>query len=89
MIEKYPQFAQALPHQWTAEGKDLRAYAVQSSFNGGRICMTKDCYLKTVSFKGVRVNYLWTQLNSFVLGDKEAAKRSDDLLTVRSMLPAY
>ena len=80
MIEKYPQFAQALPHQWTAEGKDLRAYAVQSFFNGGRVRMTKDSYLKTVSFKGVRVNHLWTQLNSFVLGDKEAAKRADDLL---------
>ena len=42
--------------------------------------MTGDCYLKTVSFKGVRVNHLWMQLNSFVLGDKEAAKRADDLL---------
>ena len=40
----------------------------------------KDSYAKTVSFKGVRINHLWTQLNSFVLGDKEAAKRADDLL---------
>ena len=80
LIEKYPQFAQALPHQWTAEGKDLRAYAVQSFFNGGRVRMTESCYLKTVNFKGVRINHLWTQLNSFVLGDKQASKRSDDLL---------
>jgi hypothetical protein len=80
MIEKYPRFAEALPHQWTAEGKDLRAYAVQNFFNGGRVRMTRDCYTKTVSFKGVRVNHLWMQLNSFVLGDKEAAKRADDLL---------
>ena len=58
----------------------MRAYAVQRYFNGGRIRMTKDCYLKTVSFKGVRINDLWTQLNSFVLGDKEASKRADDLL---------
>jgi hypothetical protein len=78
MIEKYPQFAQALPHQWTAEGNDLRAYAVQNFFNGGQVGMTKDCYLKTVSFKGVRVNHLWTQLNSFVLGQAsvEARRRS-------------
>ena len=33
-----------------------------------------------VSFKGVCINHLWTQLNSFVLADKEASKRADDLL---------
>jgi hypothetical protein len=80
LIEKYPQFTQALPHQWTSEGKDLRAYAVQAHFNGGQICITETCYRKTVSFKGIRINHLWTQLNSFVLGDKQASKRSDDLL---------
>ena len=80
LIEKYPQIVEPLPHQWTAEGKDLRAYAVQSFFNGGRVRIAEDCYRKTVSFKGVTINHLWTQLNSFVLGDKEASKRADDLL---------
>ncbi len=80
LIEKYPQFAEALPHQWTAEGKDLRAYAAQSFFNGGRVRMTESCYRKIVTFKGVAINHLWTQLNSFVLGDKEASRRADDLL---------
>ena len=80
LIEKYPQYTEALPHQWTAEGKDLRAYAVQKYFNGGRVRMTEACYRKTVSFKGVTINHLWTQLNGFVLGDKQAAKRADDLL---------
>ena len=80
MLEKYPRFTEALPHQWTSEGKDLRAYAAQSYFNGGRVRMTEACYRKTVSFKGVAINHLWTQLNSFVLGDKNANKRSDDLL---------
>jgi hypothetical protein len=28
----------------------------------------------------VTINHLWTQLNNFVLGDREVAKRSDDLL---------
>lgn len=79
LIEKYPHFCEALPHQWLAEGKDLRAYAVQKFFNGGSVCMTETCYRKTVNFKGVTINHLWTQLNSFVLGDKQAAKRSDDL----------
>jgi hypothetical protein len=80
LIEKFPQFCEALPHQWTAEGKDLRAYATQRYFNGGGVCMTEHCYNKTVSFKGVIINHLLTQLNSFVLGDRQAAKRADDLL---------
>jgi hypothetical protein len=80
MIEKYPQFVEALPHQWTAEGKDLRAYAVQKWFNGGSVRITEACYHKTVSFKGVALNHLWTPLNSFVLGDREASRRADDLL---------
>jgi hypothetical protein len=58
----------------------LRAYAAQAWFNGGQIRMTEACYRKTVSFKGVTINHLWTQLNSFVLGDREASKRADDLL---------
>ena len=29
---------------------------------------------KTVSFKGVNINHLWTQMNSFVLGDREAVE---------------
>jgi hypothetical protein len=80
LIEKYPQVTEALPHQWTSEGKDLRAYAVQSWFNGGHVRITEACYLKTVNFKGITMNHLWTQLNSFALGDKEASRRADDLL---------
>ena len=80
LIEKFPQFTEALPHQWTSEGKDVRAYSTQRYFNGGFVCMTEACYNKTVSFKGVRINHLWTQLNAFVLGDKNASKRADDLL---------
>ena len=58
----------------------MRAYAVQAWFNRGQIRIAEACYRKTVSFKGVTINHLWTQLNSFVLGDKEASKRADDLL---------
>ena len=60
--------------------KDLRAYAVQAYFNGRQVRITEPCYRKTVSFKGVCINHLWTQINSFVLGDREASKRADDLL---------
>jgi hypothetical protein len=80
LLEKFPQMTEALPSVWTSEGKEVRAYAVQSHFNNGQTRITAPCYLKTVMFKGVRINHLWTQLNSFVLGDKEASKRADDLL---------
>ncbi len=79
LLEKFPGVTEALPGEWTCEGKDLRAYAVQAYFNGGQVRITEPCYRKTVSFKGVCINHLWTQINSFVLGDREASKRADDL----------
>jgi hypothetical protein len=80
LLEKFPGITEALPGEWTREGKDLRAYAVQVYFNGCQVRITEPCYRKTVSFKGVCINHLWMQLNSFVLGDKQATKRADDLL---------
>ena len=44
LIEKYARFTEALPHQWTIEGKDLRAYAAQTHFNGGQVRITDACY---------------------------------------------
>jgi hypothetical protein len=79
LLEKFPGVTEALPGEWTCEGKDLRAYAVQAYFNGRQVRITEPCYRKTVSFKGVCINHLWTQINSFVLGDREASKRADDL----------
>jgi hypothetical protein len=69
-----------LPTTWLARGKDLRAYAVEPYMNSGRVRMTEHAYSKTVLFKELQMNHLWAQLNSFVMGDKEAHKRSDDLL---------
>jgi hypothetical protein len=80
LLEKFPGVTEALSSVWLSEGKDLRAYAVQTYFNSGQIRITESCYSKIVSFKGIRLNHLWVQLNSFVLGDKEANKRADDLL---------
>jgi hypothetical protein len=62
------------------QGKDLRAYAVERYMNSGRVRITEHAYRKTVLFKELQMNHLWTQLNSFVMGDREAHKRSDDLL---------
>jgi hypothetical protein len=41
-------------------------------FNRGKDRITETCYRMTVSSKGVTMNHLWTQFNSFTLGDKES-----------------
>jgi hypothetical protein len=80
ILETYGALTEALPSTWLGKGKDLRAYAVESFMNSGRVRMTERAYYKTVQFKELTMNHLWTQLNGFVMGDCEAAKRSDDLL---------
>jgi hypothetical protein len=80
IIEQYQGKTEALPTQWMSLGKDLRAYQVEQFMNSGRVRLTEHAYNKTVPFKELRMNHLWSQLNGFVMGDKEAAKRSDDLL---------
>ena len=42
--------------------------------------ITEFAYDKTVSFKGATRNHLLQQLAQFRIGDKDAHKRSDDLL---------
>jgi hypothetical protein len=80
ILETYPDKTQALPSLWLQRGKDLRAYSVQEFMNSGRVRITEHAYRKTVSFKELTMNHLWAQLNAFVMGDREAHKRSDDLL---------
>ena len=70
----------ALPSQWMAKGKDLRCYAVEGFMNSGRVRIAEHAFRKTVQFKELRMNHLWSQLGGFVMGDPEAHKRSDDLL---------
>jgi hypothetical protein len=80
LVQNYEGVVEPLPHRWLMEGKDIRAYAVEQYMNSGRVRMTEHAYHKTVLFKELQMNHLWAQLNSFVMGDKEAHKRSDDLL---------
>jgi hypothetical protein len=80
ILETYGARTEALPPSWLAKGKDLRAYAVEGYMNSGRVRMTERAYRKTVQFKELTMNHLWVQLNSFTMGDREASKRSDDLL---------
>jgi hypothetical protein len=80
LLEKFEGQAMALPQTWTRRGKDLRCYDVESYFNSGRVRFTEHAYRKNETFKELRMNHLWSQLNTFVIGDKAASKRSDDLL---------
>jgi hypothetical protein len=80
VIETYAGKTEPLPSAWMSKGKDLRVYAVESYMNSGRVRMTEHAYQKTAQFKELTMNHLWSQLNGFVMGDREANKRSDDLL---------
>jgi hypothetical protein len=80
IIENHEGLVEALPQQWLRRGKDLRALAVERYMNSGRVRITEHAYNKVAIFKELTMNHLWAQLNSFVMGDPEAHKRSDDLL---------
>jgi hypothetical protein len=80
LLEKFGNQAEALPQVWTKRGKDLRCVDAESYFNSGRVRFTEEAYRKVELFREVRMNHLWTQLASFVIGDKNASKRADDLL---------
>jgi Terminase RNaseH-like domain len=80
ILETYGGKTEPLPSSWLVKGKDLRCYAVEEYMNSGRVRLTERAYLKTVQFKELTMNHLWSQLNGFVMGDREAHKRSDDLL---------
>jgi hypothetical protein len=67
---------------FTALGKDERAIAV-SSHHHQALCKISDfAYNKTVNYKGMTRNHLMSQVTGFRIGDKDAARRADDLLDV-------
>ena len=64
----------------TQAGKDERAISVSGYYHQEKIKISQWAYDKVVKFKGQSRNHLLNQLASFRIGDKDAAKRSDDLL---------
>jgi hypothetical protein len=64
----------------TSKGKDERAMAVVNHHHEGRCGITRHAYNKIVNYKSRPRNHLLSQLGSFRFGDKDAAKRADDLL---------
>ena len=70
----------AIDSKLTMKGKDERAIDVSGYYHQEKIKISEFAYNKTVNFKGSTRNHLITQLSGFRIGDKDAHKRSDDLL---------
>jgi len=72
--------ATPIPSEFTAMGKDGRALSVSGYVYRGEVHISGPAFEKTVVFKDASRNHLVSQVTSFRVGDKEAAKRPDDLL---------
>lgn len=80
LLAKFPGYTQEIPAARVALGKDLRALAADRRINGGVVRLTAGTFDKTSRLKGVIRNHLVSQISGFRAGDKEAWKRSDDLV---------
>lgn len=72
--------AEALPAELQMAGKDARAINASSPVYCGKVKFSENAYEKTTTFKETHRNHMLSQVSSFRVGDKDAAKRSDDLL---------
>jgi hypothetical protein len=61
-------------------GKDERAISVSGYVYREMVKLARPAYDKVTMYKGVSKNHLVSQVVGFRIGDKEAAKRADDLL---------
>jgi hypothetical protein len=83
--------AQEIDPKHVSRGKDLRALSVEGLINGGKVRLTKPACDRMTRLKGVVRNHLLYQITSFRIADKDAWKRSDDLIDalVYAALVAY
>jgi hypothetical protein len=83
--------AQEIKSEHVARGKDLRALAVEGLINSGKVKLTAPACNRVSKLKGVSRNHLLAQVAGFRVADKDAWKRSDDLVDalVYSVLVAY
>ncbi len=72
--------ANAIDSKLTAVGKDERALSVSGYVYRGMVKICRPAFEKVSVFKGVSRNHWLAQVTGFRLGDKDAAKRADDLL---------
>jgi hypothetical protein len=70
----------AIDSKFTAKGKDERAMLAGGPAYRGDVKVSQYAFDKVVEWKGRTLNHLLQQVNTFHIGDKDAAKRADDLL---------
>lgn len=70
----------AIDSKLTAMGKDERAVNASGYVFRGEVKYTQDAFEKVVLYKSTTRNHLLSQVHGFRVGDKDAAKRADDLL---------
>ena len=78
--QKRDWLASAIDTKLTSVGKDERAINVSGYVYQGKVKFSKHAYDKTVNYKNVTRNHLMSQVVGFRIGDKDHAKRADDLL---------
>jgi hypothetical protein len=72
--------AQPVKGDMTGIGKDGRAISASGAVYRKEVKISAFAYDKTVNYKGETRNHLLTQVSSYRIGDKDAAKRADDLI---------
>ena len=72
--------AHAIDSKLTSLGKDERAISVSGYHFRGEVKIARQAFDKVFMYKGTTRNHLVSQVTSFRVGDKDAAKRADDLL---------
>lgn len=65
---------------WMTFGKDERAMSVSSYHYQGMCKISQSAFDKTIIYKGSSRNHFVSQVTGFRIGDKDAAKRADDVL---------
>jgi len=74
------RLAHAIDSKLTAMGKDERAITASPHVYQGKVKFSDVAFNKVTTYKGTTRNHLQGQVVGFRVGDKDAAKRADDLL---------
>ena len=69
----------AIDSKMTAKGKDERSIIAGGPISSGAVKISQYAFDKIVDWKGRSANHLLKQVTTFRLGDKDAARRADDL----------
>jgi hypothetical protein len=72
--------AAGIPGNITDKGKDGRALGISSHYHQELIKIHEVAFNRTKNYKGNEKNHLLDQISKFFISDKDAYKRSDDLL---------